>query len=228
MPLPARSAPAPAAGPAVVDVSDLRAVLTQLAILAGANDHLLLLQAQSADTAVVLRQGTADLAALAAAAPAALQPDGQGGWRATRPLVVWQGATLRLGATDRLSLSTEDGAFLLVFGQLQVDGASLARIRPANPRSPAFRPFLLAAGSAELHITRAHFSALGMDRAGLFGGVTLFASGLFPPATPPFIGDSRFDGVAQVSLRQTRGAVVAGNRFAAGGGLQIVGGSHLI
>jgi mannuronan 5-epimerase len=225
VPQPVRSLPAE---PLQAELSDLRGVLTQLAILAGANNHPFLLQAQSGTDALVVIKGEADLATLAAAHPAILLRDGSGGWRLTRPLVVWQGARLSLGSGDRLAVSTVDGAFLLVFGQLEIDGATLAATSETNPRSADFRPFLLSVGAAELHVSGATVSGFGSPARGLFQGVTHASSDLFPPETPPLIRDSTFQGQGRLSLRRTKNAVIAGNRFFDGAGIDIMGGSDLL
>lgn len=227
MPVPPLAAPALPAEALGVDRPELRAVLTQLAVTAGANDHLLLLQAQAAPGALVLRQGTAGLSDLAAAAPEALRPDGQGGWLLTRPLVVWNGARLQLVPEDRLTLSRGEGAFLLVFGQFLAEGAQISGSTEANPRSADFRPFLLAAGAAELRLKGTTLADLGMDRPGLFGGLTVLSSGLYPAPTPVAIADSRFLRLPQVSLRQADGAQILGNHWQESA-LQILGGQHVL
>jgi hypothetical protein len=209
------------------EVSDLRVVLTQLAILAGANDHLLLLEAQASPQALVVISGAADLDTLAQLHPDSLVPDGSGGWRLLRPLVVWQGAALTLDQGHSLALSTADGAFLLVFGHLRVAGATVTATADVNPRRADFRPFLLAAGSAVLSLQDATVSDVGMSRRGLFGGVTQVTTGLALPEAPPHIRDSTFRNVGRLSLRQTMDAVVAGNRFTGGGGIEVVGGAGL-
>jgi poly(beta-D-mannuronate) C5 epimerase len=225
---------APFAEPLQADLSDLRGVLTQLAILAGANDHLFLLQAQAGagvtapPQALVVVKGATDLASLAAQHPGLVVPDGPDGWQLTGPLVIWQGARLQLGAGQRLTLSTADGAFLLVFGQLEVTGATLTATDAPNLNAEGFRPFLLAAGGAEMRLTGATIRGLGMANRGLFAGVTHVSSGLFPPATPPVISASRFDETGRLSLRHAKGAVIADNQFTGGGGIDIVGGSGLL
>lgn len=200
-------------GPApVVQTGRLQLALSQLAIHAGTNGHIALIRAQNGrDDAIFLQSGFTDLATLARAAEQAgldgLTTDGRT-VTLTRPLVIWQGAGLRLQQDDHLVLSAADGAFLLGFGRLDLTGATLS----ATP-DPAFRPFLLTAGQGTLRIEGGQVTALGFARSDSFGGIAVLARGLFSPDHPPVIHDVTFTDTGLLFLAGSDGARVTANRF---------------
>ena len=214
-PLMAPDPPAPPFpdGPApVLQTGRLQLALSQLAIHAGTNGHIALIRAQTGrDDALFLQSGFTDLPTLARLAIGSglhgLAVDGRT-VTLTRPLVIWQGAGLRLGPDDRLVLSGPDGAFLLGFGRLDSAGATI----DTTGDSP-FRPFLLTAGQGTLRVQGGTIRGLGFARSDTFGGIAVLARGLFPPDHPPIIRDVTFHDTGLVFLAGSEGARITGNRF---------------
>lgn len=205
-------------GTARVDLADLQAAMTQLTILSGANDHLAVLQAQTRD-AIYVRAGQITLPELARALDAAGQ-DGlvlrNGTYLLSRPLVVWSDAALRLGQGEALVMDRSSGAFLMSFGDLVIEGASLSSTGDDPlPQSPDFSPFVLVAGQGTFRAEAAEFHDLGMPGTRLFGGVSVMTQGLLAAPVPVQIADNHFDQIGKLALIGADGARVVGNRIAA-------------
>jgi hypothetical protein len=207
--------PAPMAqGSAHVEMADLQAALTQLAILSGANDHLPLIKAQQGP-AIYLRQGQTTLPELAEL----LASEGQDGlqlqngrYHLTRPLIIWSDASLAL-RDESLDIDRAAGAFVISFGDLRIDAARLAGTASINNAAPDFAPFLLVAGQGTLWINTAQFHNLGMADTKLFAGITVMTRGLIGAKAPVAVLDSEFQGVARLALIGTDHARIERNRL---------------
>ncbi|MES2969320.1 MAG: right-handed parallel beta-helix repeat-containing protein [Pseudomonadota bacterium] len=211
-------------GPAA-EIADgkLQLGLSQLAIHAGTNGHIAVVQAQKGnDDALFLKSGFTSLTALAQAAQdqglTGIALDGQT-VRLTRPLIVWMGAGLRLAPGDVLEMDSESGAFVLGFGQVAAEGATIAAVNTAG----TFRPFLLVAGQGTLVLQDSRIDGLGLNRSDNFGGVSVLTRGLFRPEHPPVVTGNVFTDTGVVFLAGSENAIVADNAFDASrsGGLTL-------
>lgn len=207
----------PIAPALVVEHGELQIALTQLAILEGANDQIKVLRAQNgAGDAILIRSGfgtLADVAAAVAAQGLAGMTQQAGRWQLTRPLVIWEGAGLRLQPGETLEMNTQTGAFLISFGQLHIAKAQVSASSGNNLGNAGFKPFVLVVGQGTLTAQGATFRGLGMAGTSFFSGVAVSSQGLFPPEFPPAITTSRFDDVAQLMLSGTDGGLIAQNTF---------------
>lgn len=200
-------------GPApVVATGKLQLGLSQLAIHAGTNGHIALVRAQNGrGDAIFLQSGFTDLATLARLATEqgidGIAIDGQT-VTLTRPLVLWMGAGLHLNPGDTLRLSGKDGAFLLNFGRLDSESATIETTRDND-----FRPFLLTAGQGTLRLEGTKLNGLGFARSDTFGGVAVLSRGLFRPDHPPLIRNSTFTDTGLLFLAGSDGAWIEGNTF---------------
>lgn len=207
---------------AVLELVDLRLLLAQIAVQTGAKDHLALTRAQNSGLhqVILLRGGFVTLATVAALAkngPAAafVTLDAQG-ITLTRPIVVWSDAGLQLGPTDTLIFSQIDGSFLANLGWLDIQGASVRGTNTANPREPAFRPFLLTAGKGSLTVSDSQFAHLGFGETQRFGGLSVVNAGLQLPQTAPTVQGSQFDDVSMLAAIGTSSVQMTGNQISSG------------
>ncbi len=212
-------------GTPVVEGGNVQLALTQLAIMAGANGQLAVVRAQGGDTsALILRQGSATLAAMADGADPAVFALRDGSYHLDRPLIIWSGAELKIGPDETLVMNQNAGAFIISFGSLTIDGANVRSYGTANPAAPEFRPFVLSAGQGVLRATRSTFTGLGMAESLLFGGVAVASPGLIRPKTAVVVAGNRFDDVARLSFVMTDGAQVVNNHLGGAAGSIILAG----
>jgi mannuronan 5-epimerase len=202
--------PVPVAGPAAVSSLDVRVALAQLAIHAGANQQLALLQAQGGRSdAIILRGGIASLTEVAdLAQTAGLEGLSRDGSKIvlTRPLVVWEGAALEVSDGTQLTMTADSGAFLLSFGHLRIGAATIRATTTTR-----FRPFILAAGVGSLQVNGAHMTGLGTASPGPYSGLSVVSGGLFKSETPSTIVDTTLDDIGSLSLIRTSASVLHGN-----------------
>ncbi len=204
---------------AVIEVVDIRLLLTRIALQAGAQDHAALVRAQGArDHGVILLRGglvtLSDLLALSQGTPAqafvTMTPQGV---VLTRPLAIWDDAGLTLGAADQLILERSSGSFVANLGWLDLSGGSIIGSKATNTAEPSFRPFVLTAGQGSFTAQGATFKALGFGTSKAFGGITVLNSGLVTPAFASGITESQLTDVTTLGLIGTTNAVVSENRF---------------
>lgn len=209
----------PAAG-AVIELVDIRLLLTQIAIQAGARDHHALLRAQgNRDRDVILLRGGSvalpDLFTLSRGTPAQdFVTRTPAGVMLTRPLAIWSDAGLTLAAADHLILDRPSGSFVANLGRLDINGGSIAGTIGANGGEADFRPFVLTAGRGGLTAQAADFRNLGFGSSPVFGGIAIVNNGLVLPGLSSIIADSDITDVATLALIGTTGAVLSGNRIA--------------
>lgn len=214
-----RTAPAmaPDAPPPRIARLPLRLALTMLSQAHGDDDNgaVLLAQSDPTGTILVLQGGQADLSALAALVAAEGRAALLDGQRLTLqvPLVIWPEAGLRLGPGEELLLSRADGAFVMNFGTLTLDGAAIRGTPEPNPAVRRFRPFVTTADGGHLIMRGAEMSGLGFGTSLKFAGVSVLRSLLTPGARPADIAQSRFDDVLSLALVGDSGARILGNRF---------------
>jgi hypothetical protein len=201
--------------------SDLQLAMTQLSIHIGTNNQIRVMQAQGDHRdGLILQSGTFTLRNLAKDAVAqgltGIRIDGDIVYL-TRPLVIWQGAGLRLEPGDQLHLDAKSGAFLLGFGQMEMIGATVKAVAlTTNPA--AYRPFVLITGQGTIYAQDTQFTGLGMVAADPFSGVMVSERGLFKPDFAPTFTQNRFDDVGVVAMTGVTNGVISGNTIKAGRG----------
>lgn len=213
---------------AVVELVDIRLLLAQIAVQAGAKDHAALIRAQGdRDHDVILLRGGLieldDLVALAQGTKAEpFLAQTAEGLVLTRPFAIWDDAGLLLSAGDTLVLDRPSGSFIANLGQLDVNGGSIRGSAGANGAEAAFRPFVLTAGQGSFVALNARFSSLGFDASAVFGGLAVVSSGLVATPQPSFILDSTISDVASVAMVGIIGTVISGNRILGSAGTAVL------
>ncbi|MCR9125472.1 MAG: right-handed parallel beta-helix repeat-containing protein [Rhodobacteraceae bacterium] len=212
--------PAPlAAAPSNIEVQvlNMRLSLGMLAQSFGARNNFAVLQAQAQGRtdALVITRGTASLADLKLFMQHYRLQDAEAGaaFVARAPIVVLAGAKLRLGPGEVLNLSRPDGAFVVNFGHLDVDGGEINAVGTANTGTPSFRPFVVTGLQGTAQVKNARFSGLGFGQTLKFSGFSILRNALLPAADISFIRDSVFEDVRSVSIHSVRDLEITGNRF---------------
>lgn len=220
------AAPTPPGGSVSVSSGDLQIALTQLSIAEGTNDLMRVRLAQGdRRDAILLVSGRVTLRDLAAQAVAAgldgiAEQDGV--VHLSRPLVVWQGADLALQPGDDLQIEAEGGAFLLAFGGLTFDGATVRGSVAPGADEAAFRPFILVSGAGSLRAEASSFAGLGMAGLGPFSGIVVSSRGLFASDQPVLVAQNRFDDIGSLALIGLKDATVVDNVFQDGRGTALI------
>lgn len=213
---------------AVIELVDIRLLLTQIAIQTGARDHLALVRAQGArdHDVILLRGGFATLQDLLALAQGTLAQDfvteTADGIVLTRPLAIWADAGLTLGKQDRLTLDRASGSFVANLGWLNLTGGSITGSDTSNATEPGFRPFVLTAGQGSFTAKAATFQALGFGAAPVFGGLAVVNNGLVAPDYASAVTESLLLDVMTLALIGTTGADLSQNRIAASSGTAVL------
>lgn len=213
---------------AVVELVDIRLLLTQIAIQTGARDHVALVRAQGDrdHDVILLRGGFARFGDLLALAKGTRAQDfitlDAGRLRLTRPLAIWSDAGLTLEANNHLILDRASGSFIANLGRLDVSSGKISGSKSDNIAEPAFRPFVITAGQGSFTAKYASFQDLGFDSATVFGGISIANNGLVPSRMPSVLISSVLLDVGTVGLIGTTDAVVSGNRINAARGTAIL------
>lgn len=215
-------------GKAVLELVDIRLLLTQIAIQTGARDHLALLRAQGDrdHDVILLRGGMADLndlLALSKGGPAQdfIQTTADGIVLA-RPLAIWSDAGLGLATQDRLILDLASGSFLVNLGWLDIAGGHISGSSGHNSAEPGFRPFIMTAGQGTFTAHDAGFAALGFGSAAAFGGISVSNNGLVASSLPSSLTHSTLHDVGTVGFIGTKNAVIGQNHIAASAGTAVL------
>lgn len=207
-------------GGALVELVDLRLLLTQIAVQTGARDHQTLIRAQGDHErkVILLRGGAVSLSGfvdLAQGTPAAgFVTRTVEGVTLTRPLAIWSDAGLQLASDDALMLDGAAGSFVANLGWLDVSGGTLSGGELQNAAEQGFRPFVLTAGLGRLTAREASLQGLGFGDTPVFGGVSVVNTGLNLPPFPSRITDSTLIDVSALSVMGTEGVVISGNHIA--------------
>ncbi len=196
---------------------NMRLALTMLSQSYGDENNGTVLAAQTDPdrAALVLKTGRvrlADLPALLAAAGLPGQPV-PGGIELRTPLVIWPGAELILTPGEVLQLSRADGAFVMNFGSLTVEGATIRATPTPHPVVRSFRPFVTTADAGGLTLRGAQMQGLGFGETLKFSGVSVLRSLLRPATRPARIEDTLIEDVLSVGISGDAGVLVRGNRF---------------
>ncbi|WP_425100797.1 NosD domain-containing protein [Tropicibacter sp. S64] len=202
---------------AVATVETFRTALALLTQVHGGQDNLdiLLAHPEQNTDALTFRGGIVTLDLIRQSLRAlGLQSDMRPGQDILRiPVVLWQDTVLRLGPDDRLAMSRPDGAFIISFGRVEIDGARIAATGGPNPTSKDFVPFLTIGGGGSLDAVGASFQGLGFGNTPKFSGVSVVAHALMPSTGDTRILGSHFEDLQTVSVNGTAGSVINGNRF---------------
>lgn len=229
--LPSPAAPPPAFvpdGSAVVELVDIRLLLTQIAIQSGARNHIALVRAQGPRDhgVILLRSGLVtldDLFDLVQGTPAqAFVTQSNAGVVLTRPLAIWADAGLTLGDAEKLILVRPSGSFVVNLGWLDMRGGSIVGAGGPNATEAGFRPFVLTAGRGSFTARAAKFRALGFGDAAVFGGIAVVNTGLVAPQHASSVTNSTLVDVRSLALLGTTGATVSGNHISGSDGTAIL------
>ncbi|WP_431298980.1 right-handed parallel beta-helix repeat-containing protein [Tabrizicola sp. BL-A-41-H6] len=212
----------------VIEMVDIRLLLTQIAVQSGARDHQALVRAQGdrEHDVILLRGGFLSLDELVDLAKGSAAQDfvTRSGDTVvlSRPLAIWSDAGLHLGADDRLTLDRPNGSFVANFGWLDLAGGSVTGSDASNPAEPGFRPFVMTAGQGRMTAVDASFQHLGFGDAPVFGGVSVVNTGLQVPKAVSFVATSRLEDVGTLAFVGTTGADVAANAISGASGTAIL------
>ena len=196
---------------------NIRLSLTMLAQAYGAEDNADILAAQQdpAQDALVIHSGNVRLADLRQILQETgmQRPAMDGPLELKVPLVIWSGASLQLGPGDVLHLSRPDGAYVVNFGHLQVQGATIAVAGGDNATSPQFVPFVTTADGGTVQVRGAHFIGLGFGKTQKFSGFSVMGSHMRTTRPGSWIDSSTFEDIKAVSISSGVDIVVSGNHF---------------
>lgn len=225
------AAPAPAFEPdvsAVVELVDIRLLLTQIAIQTGARDHADLLRAQGDrdHDVILLRGGLATLEDFVQLAHRSMARDfvvdKTDGVVLLLPLAIWSDAGLTLSDHDHLVLDRPSGSFVANLGRFDLSGGGISGSAASNAAVPDFRPFVLTAGKGSFTAQHADFQSLGFGDAAVLGGIAVANNGLVAPRYASSITDSTLNNVRTLGLLGTTGAIVTGNQIIGSGGTAVL------
>ena len=197
--------------PAQMTSFNMRLALTLLSQAFGTEDNFAVLAAQTSPdmAAMVVALGDATLADLRQAA-------GTGGTDAlllTQPLIIMAGASLTLGPQDVLHLSRGDGAFVVNFGHLQINGGTIAGQGEANPAARSFVPFVTTTDAGTVAVQGGQISGLGFGDTLKFAGFAVMRSVLQIPQRPTRIENADISGLMSLAISGETNALLRGNRF---------------
>ena len=202
---------------------DLRIALGRLAQAFGHEDNSAVLAAQAGRGPQVrmIESGSLGLADLAALMGEDAVP-GTGGLEVRAPLIIRQGAELRIGPGERLDLSRSHGAFVLNFGRLVLEGAVLRGVGGESPDNAEFAPFVTTTGAGTLHVRDAEIADLGFGSTVKYSGLSVIRGALDRPAAGSFIANSKIARIKRISVQAAEGLVIDGNRIQDAGSAALV------
>ena len=212
--------------PIEADLMDVRLALGLIAQIYGGKDNFDLVYAMtSEDTNVlVINSGDVTVADLfQLLGQKGLQADGGNGRNLLRvPVIIWQGARLRMTPGEELILSRSDGAALLNFGALDIDGGTIRSEGEASTGAPDYIPVVVNAGGASVKVRNAHFQGLGFGSEAKFSGFSVVRNPLLVRKDEILIENSTFDDVMSLSVSMADNAVIRNNRIHDARGASIV------
>jgi len=196
---------------------NMRLMLIMLSQAHGAegNSSVLNAQTEAGADALVIRKGRVTLAQLRRILQdSRLQRAVDDGPLVLKvPLVIWAGASLALQPGEELHLSRADGAFVINFGQLQIDGATVRSVGDRAPRSPGFVPFITTADGGTVQVQDAWISGLGFGKTLKYSGFTILHNALKVQDSASWVRNTTFQDLVTVSISADWEVVVAGNHF---------------
>ncbi|MCT4372638.1 right-handed parallel beta-helix repeat-containing protein [Yangia mangrovi] len=206
--------PSPGGPQAKVELFDLRLALAQMALVVGTNDQLTVLRAQPQGrlVAISLREGSIDADRLLSEArrldPAAVVEGAM-----AYPVLVQQGATLRIEDGAVLALDRGAGAFVVNLGRLELAAGGIVARGAVNASAHEFAPFVVTAGTGVLQAEAALFSGLGFGRTPSFSGLAVIVSGLYRPSEPSVLRASLLRDLNAVRFVMTKDSAISDNIF---------------
>ena len=209
---------------AVIELVDIRLLLTQIAIQTGSQDHVALVRAQGdrEHDVILLRGGhasLADIVSLSSGTPArnfvVKTPHGT---QLTLPLAIWSDSGLTLAPGDHLILDRPSGSFVANLGWLDVSGGAISGTDGMNIAEPGFRPFVMTAGTGWVTAHSGRFQSLGFGDAAAFGGFAIANTGLQATRFASHLIANAFDDVHSLALIGTTGSVLQGNQISGSSG----------
>lgn len=209
--------PAPFAAVTEVQRMNMRLSLTMLSQAYGAEDNADILAAQSAPEtdALVLRKGRVTLDELRRVLQdnrmQRVSPSGP--LLLEVPLVIWSGASLHLRPGEVLHISRPAGAFVVNFGHLDVQGATIASAGDANPKSPDFIPFVTSADGGTVQMQGGRVTGLGFGNTLKFAGFSILQSALRGTGRESWVEGSTFEDVKSVVVGAASDVALRGNHF---------------
>lgn len=129
------------------------------------------------------------------------------------PLVIWKDATLLLRPGETLQMSRTDGAFLVSFGHLDIQNASIEMTGTNSPGSHNFQPFVIVADSGTLQMTASRVSNLGFGETPKFSGFAILRGASRGTDRKSWIENSRFEGLDSLTLSGADNLLIRGNHF---------------
>ncbi|MCF6234277.1 MAG: right-handed parallel beta-helix repeat-containing protein [Rhodobacteraceae bacterium] len=129
------------------------------------------------------------------------------------PLIIWTKASVRMAPGETLLLNRASGAFVLNFGNMNIDRATIAVTGEENQFSPRFNPFIATAGAGSIQVDGANISGLGFGHSAKFSGLSVLRHALSPTRYPTHFTNSIFSDVAGISIQGVSDVVVQGNNF---------------
>jgi poly(beta-D-mannuronate) C5 epimerase len=129
------------------------------------------------------------------------------------PLIISDGATLRLQSGEALWLSNADGAFIVNFGKLEVFGGEIAAVEATREVVSVFAPFVTSVGSGTVHLSGATIRDLGFGYTAKFAGFSILSHPAMTADGRNLIQNSRIENLVSLVVSGVRRVDVHGNRF---------------
>lgn len=203
--------------PLHAQVMDMRLGLAMLTQSYGASENKVVLDAQNSDVrnALVLMRGEATLADIRALLLETRLQTARAGISLTLdvPLIIWSDATLRLAPGEILLLNRARGAFVLNFGHMTIDGATIAVAGDENLRSLKFNPFVTTAGGGSVQVNESNITGLGFGYSPKFSGFSVLRNALFPARHSTYITNSFFSDIVGIALSGVADPLIQGNNL---------------
>lgn len=196
---------------------NMRLLMVMLSQAYGAEGNGTVLSAQGEDgrDALVIRKGRVTMAGLRRILQESRLQRAQGAGPLVLevPLVIWAGAALHLQPGDELHLSRTDGAFVVNFGQLQINGAQIRSVGKPGAKSPGFIPFVTTADGGSAQVQNAWISGLGFGKTLKFSGFSIMHNALRAADTASWVQNTTFENLMTVSVSADWDVVLRGNHF---------------
>ncbi len=216
-PLPVTTTDLNALAPVRSRIFDIRLALARIAQIYGARDNLDVERAGATrdNLGLVIDSGTVSIADIfELLAQSGMQTDRGAGRNLLRvPVVIWDTATLRMTPGEELALSRPDGAFIVNFGRLHMDGARLSVDGGASLASPDFIPFVANSAGATVRVRNSQFSDLGFGTEEKFSGFSVVRNPLLSRSDEVMVAGNTFTNLSSVSFSLADGAVFQNNRI---------------
>ena len=129
------------------------------------------------------------------------------------PLVVWSDAHLDIRPGEMVMFSRETGAYLINFGRLTMDGATILATEEESPYNAEFRPFVTIAGQGSLYAMNSHFGNLGFGETPKFMGLSILGSAAGIQSERSILIGNLFEEIRGVSIIAMRAMEIRENKF---------------